>query len=81
MLLIPCPWCGNRAETEFFCAGQVRPPRSKFIQANDEEWIQFLSYRDNKAGVLEEYWWHEKGCGEWFTLCRNNVTHDFVEKS
>ena len=80
MLLVPCPWCGKRAETEFFCAGQVRPPRSELVDADDDEWIRHLFYKKNIRGVLEENWWHEKGCGEWFTLYRDTVTHQFIGK-
>jgi Sarcosine oxidase, delta subunit family len=25
MLLIPCPWCGEREETEFRCGGEAHP--------------------------------------------------------
>lgn len=26
MLLIPCPWCGPRPDSEFLCTGEARPP-------------------------------------------------------
>ncbi len=79
MLLISCPHCGPRTETEFRCAGPVRHPRNHFVDASDGEWIEYLCYTDNHRGVLEENWCHEKGCGEWFRLRRNTITHEIIE--
>lgn len=78
MLLVPCPWCGERAETEFRCAGPVKPPRREFVDKDDDAWLEFLYQADNRRGVVEEFWCHEKGCGEWFKLHRNTETHQFV---
>lgn len=79
MLLIQCPWCGFRAETEFRCAGPVKPPRSEFTDKSDEAWLEYLYQVDNHRGILEEYWCHEKGCGEWFTLRRDTATHEIMD--
>lgn len=80
MLLIHCPWCGVRAESEFRCAGQVKPPRSEFIKKSDEAWLEYLYHADNRRGILEEYWCHEKGCGEWFKLRRDTTTHEIMDE-
>ena len=80
MLLIPCPWCGKRAETEFRCAGQVKVARTELLEADDEAWLEYLYQTDNQRGVLTEYWCHEKGCGEWFTLRRDTTTHELVDR-
>ena len=79
MLLIPCPWCGKRAESEFRCAGPSKPPRREFVNQDDSAWLDYLYQTQNRRGVIEEYWCHEKGCGEWFKLHRHTVTHEFVE--
>lgn len=79
MLLIPCPWCGLRAEIEFRCAGQVKPSRNDVLDRDEQAWLEYLYQADNLRGVLEEYWCHEKGCGEWFRLKRHTVTHKFIE--
>ncbi len=79
MLLIPCPWCGNRAESEFRCAGQAKPPRREFVEKSDEAWLEYLYLSENRRGVLEENWCHEKGCGEWFKLRRHTATHEIVD--
>ena len=80
MLLVPCPWCGKRAESEFFlCRSGTSAARTK-LWTQDDEWIRYLFYKENIRGELEENWWHEKGCGEWFTLFRDTVTHQFIDK-
>ncbi len=78
MLLIPCPWCGQRVETEFRCAGPVKPPRSEFVNHSDEIWLEYLYQVNNYRDYLEEYWCHEKGCGEWFKLRRHTETHEIT---
>ncbi|MCP1469775.1 sarcosine oxidase subunit delta [Sphingobium sp. OAS761] len=74
MLLISCPHCGPRDEVEFSCGGQshiVRPPES----ASDAEWAAYLFDRDNPRGVHRERWVHDHGCGQWFNIARDTVTH------
>ena len=75
MLLIPCPSCGSRAESEFRCAGEVYSPRPAPDSLTDEQWIDYLCYRNNRPEIIEEHWCHEKGCGMWFRLRRDTVTH------
>ena len=48
MLLIPCPWCGPRDETEFKYGGQAHLPYPDDPAAlSDEAWADFLFMRDN----------------------------------
>jgi heterotetrameric sarcosine oxidase delta subunit len=77
MLLIPCPWCGERDETEFRNGGQayVRRPEPT-DEASDAAWAGYLFMRDNPKGPLAERWVHIHGCRRWFTLVRDTVTHD-----
>jgi len=79
MLKIPCPWCGERAELEFRCAGPVKPLRRDVIGQGDEAWLAYLYHTDNRRAVIEEHWCHEKGCGEWFRLYRHTETHAIVD--
>ena len=77
MLLINCPWCGPRAEDEFIWGGEAE--RSRPIQPdelNDAEWADYLYNRTNAKGWVRERWYHTRGCGLWFKLDRDNVTHD-----
>jgi heterotetrameric sarcosine oxidase delta subunit len=79
MLLIPCPWCGERTESEFAYGGEARvrlPIEAELI--DDGAWAQYLFVRENPAGVLHERWWHAEGCRCWFELARDTTTNRFV---
>ena len=52
MLLIECPWCGERAETEFSYGGEAGIVRPKDPDAlSDEEWADYLFNRKNPRGA------------------------------
>ncbi|MCO4264913.1 sarcosine oxidase subunit delta [Pseudarthrobacter raffinosi] len=77
MLLIPCPNCGSRDETEFHYGGQahVAYPENP-AGLNDREWAEYLFYRDNTKGAFAERWLHSTGCRQWFNMLRDTVTYD-----
>jgi sarcosine oxidase subunit delta len=80
MLLIPCPWCGEREETEFRCGGEahiVRPEQPASL--SDGQWADFLFMRTNPKGLHVERWCHAHGCGRWFNLARDTVSDRIVE--
>jgi sarcosine oxidase subunit delta len=77
MQMFPCPWCGPRIDTEFRYAGDAgnpRPPRP----ASDQEWADYLYFRRNVKGAARELWIHLNGCGRWFELHRDTVTHEIT---
>jgi len=77
MLLIDCPWCGPRTEQEFRCGGQshiARPAPSDTIP--DDEWAHYLYFRNNPKGIEFERWLHRAGCGQWFNVARDTVSHE-----
>jgi sarcosine oxidase subunit delta len=77
MLQIPCPYCGVRDEPEFTFGGPAhitRPP----LTCDDGTWTHYLYMRANPAGVHLERWCHSYGCGRWFNLARNTLTHEIV---
>ncbi len=77
MLLIPCPWCGPRPESEFVARGEagiIRPGPD----ATPEALADFLYMRSNTKGVLAERWRHVSGCGRYFNALRHTVTDKFV---
>ncbi|GAB3288062.1 sarcosine oxidase subunit delta [Parasphingorhabdus pacifica] len=76
MMLIPCPWCGPRDVDEFHYGGQadVRYPKDPNA-TSDEEWAQFLFFRDNPKGLFVERWSHASGCRRWFTVRRDTVSN------
>ena len=77
MLRIECPWCGLRDEPEFSYGGEAhieRPPSD----CSDETWAEYLFVRSNPKGEHAERWCHTSGCGQWFNVLRDTVTHRIV---
>jgi heterotetrameric sarcosine oxidase delta subunit len=73
MLLLTCPYCGPREETEFRYGGEgLSIPQ----EADDREWGRFLYYRDSPAGAFRERWVHTHGCRRWFYVVRDTLTHE-----
>jgi heterotetrameric sarcosine oxidase delta subunit len=55
MLLINCPWCGDRAETEFSYGGEGGIQRPLDPDAlSDAEWADYLFNRSNPRGAHRE---------------------------
>lgn len=78
MLLIECPWCGKRAETEFHYGGEadiVRPVDGENL--SDREWGDYVFMRTNTRGVHREQWLHSMGCRRWFKVDRDTTTYEF----
>jgi sarcosine oxidase subunit delta len=77
MLLIPCPWCGPRNDSEFVAGGEahvVRPDDG----VSDHRWGEYLYFRSNIKGVQAERWFHSHGCRRWFNVVRDTVTHEIA---
>ena len=79
MLLIPCPFCGERNETEFVYGGPVGPDRPDPTNCTDEVWLDYVLNVPNPIGPVAERWWHARGCGDWFIISRHTVTHEINE--
>ncbi|MBV8933587.1 MAG: sarcosine oxidase subunit delta, partial [Kutzneria sp.] len=79
MMLIECPWCGPRDETEFHYGGQahVSYPDDPSV-LTDEQWARYLFYRDNPQGRFAERWCHGSACRRWFNAVRDTRTHQIV---
>jgi len=75
MLLITCPFCGPRDEIEYRCGGESHIVRPQ-LAATDKEWAEYLYSRKNPRGVHFERWVHVAGCGLWFNVARDTVTHE-----
>ncbi len=79
MLLIPCPWCGPREETEFTCGGEAHIARPRQPSAlSDGQWAEYLFMRRNPKGVHAERWRHTLGCGRWFNAARHTVSDEIL---
>lgn len=79
MLLIPCPYCGERDEVEFAYAGEahiVRPTNG--AEMTDAEWADYLFNRRNIKGIQLEQWQHATGCRQFFNVARNSINNDIL---
>jgi sarcosine oxidase subunit delta len=73
-----CPWCGARDEPEFICGGAAQIVRPA-LDCDDQAWGEYLFFRDNPKGLQPERWRHAYGCGRWFIIVRNTVTHEVLD--
>lgn len=79
MLLIRCPWCGPRDESEFAYGGEAELERPRGTMAlDDAAWADYLFMRRNPKGVHRERWCHAQGCRRWFNVERDTVTHEIT---
>jgi heterotetrameric sarcosine oxidase delta subunit len=79
MLLIRCPYCGERDMSDFAYGGEAhiaRPPNS--ADMSDGEWAGYVFERTNPKGVFAERWNHQAGCRRWFNMLRNTATDDIL---
>ena len=76
MLLIKCPFCGERDESEFSFGGEGGISRPLDPDAlSDEQWADYLFNRTNPRGPHDELWNHAQGCRRWFNVERDTVTY------
>lgn len=75
MLLIECPWCGARDQTEFSAHGEAHISRPEETdRLTDDEWGDYVFFRSNPKGAHYERWVHTHGCRRWFNALRDTVT-------
>lgn len=74
MQLFPCPFCGNRPETEFTYCAEPRERPEPASEVSNERWAAYLFENRNPKGATREIWLHQT-CGEFFALDRDTVTH------
>ena len=76
MLLIKCPWCGERDESEFSYAGEAHIARPLDTEKrSDEQWADYLFMRKNPKGLHREQWLHAAGCRRFFNVERDTLTY------
>ena len=79
MLLIACPWCGPRDETEYHYGGQAHVAHPEDPAAlEDAQWAEYVFLRDNPKGWFAERWVHTAGCRRWFNALRHTVTYEIA---
>lgn len=80
MLIINCPHCGPREESEFACGGEAHIARPLAENSlTDAQFADYLFLRDNPKGMFLERWRHTAGCRRWFNVARDTVTHEITE--
>ncbi|CAM5202322.1 Sarcosine oxidase subunit delta OS=Castellaniella defragrans OX=75697 GN=HNR28_002016 PE=4 SV=1 [Castellaniella defragrans] len=80
MLLIQCPWCGERAESEFHYGGEAdiaRPVENAGM--DNRAWGDYVFMRRNTFGLLREQWVHLHGCRRWFIVERDTRTYEITK--
>ena len=76
MLLISCPHCGPRAQSEFTyerTLDAIVP-----LEAAPKLAMQVLFERTNPRRLDDELWRHSHGCRQFITLRRHRVTHEII---
>lgn len=73
MMLINCPHCGPRAQSEYIYERTVDSVAPAGL-SNDEA-MQALFTRGNPRGVDDEIWRHTFGCRAWMVVTRHRVTN------
>lgn len=79
MLLLKCPWCGARAQTEFSYGGDAtiqRPAEPEAVSLS--AWLDYVYLRENPRGPHVEWWHHGAGCRRWFKVRRDTLTHEVL---
>ena len=75
--LLRCPNCGERSVYEFRFGGEKKPRPAP--DAPDAAWLHYSYARENKRGVQAEWWYHQRGCRQWFGAARNTATQEVLE--
>ena len=79
MVVIKCPYCGEREQTEFACHGEAHIARPENPETlTDEERGEYLFIRSNKKGIHYERWTHDHGCRRWFNVMRDTVSDEIL---
>lgn len=78
MIQIECPNCGTRNSLEFRYGGEYNLRPKQPMAATEEEWVDYVFFRDNKLGVQKEWWYHRAGCQLWFLAERHTGTNEVL---
>jgi sarcosine oxidase subunit delta len=74
MIIIPCPFCGDRDHSEFSYGGDATVEYPA-LDASADEWHDAVYLRSNPRGAHTEYWHHVAGCRSWLVVERDTLTH------
>jgi sarcosine oxidase subunit delta len=74
MKIMDCPLNGPRNIAEFACFGEIRQAP---VTADDDAWAAYLWDRENRAGIVREWWCHLPSA-YWFIAERDTVADEIV---
>jgi heterotetrameric sarcosine oxidase delta subunit len=75
MIILPCPWCGDRNVSEFRYTGEL-VSRPDPATVTPPQWRDYLYLRGNRRGWVTEWWYHRAGCRQYFTIDRDTATDE-----
>jgi sarcosine oxidase subunit delta len=76
MKLLNCPLNGPRNICEFSYGGEYHPmPNPEHCE--QRQWVEYLFFPDNRAGIVTEWWCHT-ATSFWFLAERNTITDEIV---
>ena len=78
MLLISCPFRGDRAEIEFIAGGEAITRPENPVARDEAALTDYLYHRDNRRGVQREQWWHAHGCRRWLVVERDTQANSIL---
>jgi len=78
MLLINCPYCGERDQSEFSYGGRSANYPTLDSAASVEKWHRAIHLHDSSQKLIREYWYHEYGCEQWIEILRDVDSHEMT---
>lgn len=75
-IMIPCPNCGRRPNSEFWFGGELPRRVTPGQEIDPEEDFNRVWMHDNAFGPQKERWFHWAGCRRWLTLVRDTRTNE-----
>ncbi|MEK9752518.1 MAG: sarcosine oxidase subunit delta [Rhodospirillaceae bacterium] len=78
MMLITCPWCGPRAQTEFAYEDAATAKRPAMAETDMAAHFEYAYGRDPRRGAQDELWRHTAGCGRFLKVRRDTLTHEIT---
>lgn len=78
MMMITCPYCGARPETEFRYGGEAVARPTDSMALDDPALEAILYVRENNSRVVREQWVHADGCRMWMWVKRCRTTHQVL---
>ena len=76
MKIMPCPLNGPRNISEFTYGSELKAMPDQNT-CSDEEWADYVFNKENRAGVVIEWWMHNAS-SYWFLAERHTVSDEIL---